>query len=162
MFSGKRIFRGGIETRSSVRRRKIRVRAQQAKSARYGRCYTRPSTANVCSPTHDFHLRRQKFSTIWRGSRMHRTRSTASFTGGCSTPAFGTGRRKLRRPSHNSSNEVFSKKSHLRTAKYFTTSLRVISPLFSNSNQFTNNCGPKGRNFSAASFSREKRLNRNE
>ena len=38
----------------------------------------------------------------------------------------------MRRQSHNSSNEVFSKKSHLRTAKYFTTSLRVISPLFGN------------------------------
>src|SRR6266853_1253237 len=56
----------------------------------------------------------------------------AFFIGGCSTHAFGTGRPRLRRVSPNSSNKDFSKKSHLRTAKYFTASLRVISPLFSN------------------------------
>ena len=62
-----------------------------------------------------------------------RVKATACKTsnGWYSTLAFGTGPRKFRRPSHNSSNEVSSKKSHLPTAKYFTTSLRVMSPPFS-------------------------------
>ena len=138
ILSGERIFRGGIETRASAGGTQFVFALQQRKctgtSIATGRRLTVP---NVCLPTLDFHLRRQKFSIIWPGSRMHRTRSTASFIGGCSTPAFGTGRRKLRRPSRNSSNEVSSKKSHLRTAKYFTTSLRVISPLFSNGHHET-------------------------
>jgi transcriptional antiterminator RfaH len=92
---------------------------------------------NVCAPPLRFHLQRQKFSTIWPGSREHRTRSRASSTGGYSTPASGIGRRKLRRPSRNSSNEVSSRKSNLRTAKYFTTSLVFISPLFINGHVMT-------------------------
>jgi hypothetical protein len=91
----------------------------------------RSTSRNACLPTRHFHLQRQKFWIISPVIHRRRTRWMASFTGGYSTRAFGTGRRKLPRRSHNSSNEVFSKRSLLRTAKYFTTSLPVISPLFS-------------------------------
>ena len=79
-----------------------------------------------------FHLRRRKFSTIWPGIRTHKTPSTVSFTGGCSTPALESGPRELQRPSRNSSNEVFSNKANLRTATYFTAPPRTISRRFSN------------------------------
>jgi len=95
---------------------------------------------NVCLPIRDFHRLRRKFSIIWLGSRGHRTRSTAFFIGGCSTRAFEAGRRKLRKPSRNLSNEVFSRKSDLRTAKYFTTSLRITSPLFSSGHRQPPDC----------------------
>src|SRR5262245_31816186 len=93
--------------------------------------------SNVCSTTHDFHLQHQKFSIIWPGGRVHRARSRTSFSGGYSTLVFENGRRKLQRSSRNSSNEVFSKKSHLRMAKSFTTFLRFTCPLFSNGHRGT-------------------------
>src|SRR6266545_2176308 len=88
----------------------------------------------ACQPLR-FHLRHQKFSTTWRGIQMHRTPSTASFIGGCSTPAFEIEPRKLQRPSRNSSNKVFSNKANLRTATYFTAPPRTISRRFSNDHQ---------------------------
>src|SRR5438132_6384656 len=90
----------------------------------------------ACRPLR-FHLRHQKFSTIWPGIRRHKTQSTVSFTGGCSTPAFESGPRKLQRPSRNSSNKVFSNKANLRTATYFTTPPRTISRRFSNGHHET-------------------------
>src|SRR6266545_2798558 len=89
-------------------------------------------TSPMCLTSLCFHLRRQKFSIIWPDSRVPRTLSTASFTGGCSTLVSETGHRKLHRPSLNWSNEVSSKKNRLRMAKYSTASLHFISPLFSN------------------------------
>ena len=134
IFSSRRIFRGGSKTHSTGGRTEL-VRSQRSRKCEV-RCLLQEAgdRSNVCSPTHDFHLRPQKFSMFW--PRMHTARSR-TFSGGYSTLAFGTGRRKLRRPSHNSSNTVSSKKSYLRTAKYFTTSLRVISPLFSSSHHET-------------------------
>jgi hypothetical protein len=90
----------------------------------------------ACRPLR-FHLRRRKFSTIWPGIRRHKTPSTVSFTGGCSTPAFESGPRKLQRPSRSSSNEVFSNKANLRTATYFTAPPRAISQRFSNGHHGT-------------------------
>jgi len=138
VFSGERIFRGGIETRGSERRRTIPVCAQQRKlrgtSIATGERLT--SQMCACRPLR-FHLRRRKFSTIWPGIRRHKTPSTVSFTGGCSTPAFESGPRKLQRPSRNSSNEVFSNKANLRTAAYFTAPPRTISRRFSDGHHET-------------------------
>src|SRR5437773_4049950 len=90
----------------------------------------------ACRPLR-FHLRRRKFSTTWPDIRRHKTPSTESFIGGCSTPAFESGPRKLHRPSRNSSNKVFSNKAKLRTAPYFTASPHIISRRFSNDHQAT-------------------------
>src|SRR6266478_1955138 len=90
----------------------------------------------ACRPLR-FHLRRRKFSTIWPGIRRHKTPSTVSFTGGCSTPAFESGPRRLQRPSRNSSNEVFSNKANLPTATYFTAPPHIISRRFSNGHHET-------------------------
>lgn len=100
---------------------------------------------NACLSTLRCRPRRGKFSTTLPGTRIHRTRSTASFTGGYSMLTFGTGRRKLRRRSYNSSNKVSSKKSHLRTAKYFTTSHRNISPRFNSALPKTPKSGANDR-----------------
>ena len=128
----KPVFRGGTRKRARVvtvqnwsARRDPKMRGTAVATGGVDR-------SNVCSPIHNFRLRHRKFSIIWPGSRVHRIRSRAFFTGGYSTLTFGTGRRKLRRPSHNSSNKVSSKKNRLRMAKYSTTSLHPISPLFSN------------------------------
>ena len=133
VFSGERIFRGGIETRGSERRRTIPVCAQQRKlrgtSIATGERLT--SQMCACRPLR-FHLRRRKFSTIWPGIRRHKTPSTVSFTGGCSTPAFESGPRKLQRPSRNSWIGDFSKEDHPPTARYFTASPQTISRRFSN------------------------------
>src|SRR5262249_27427714 len=86
----------------------------------------------VCLSTHDYDHRHPRFSTISLGSRRHRTRSRASFNGGCSIPVFGPGRQKLRRPSRNSWSKVFSKKSDLLIAECFTAFRRVIFPRSSN------------------------------
>ena len=51
LFSGERIFRGGIETRRSERRRTIRVRAQQRKLRGTSIATVGPLTPNVCLPT---------------------------------------------------------------------------------------------------------------
>jgi len=137
VFSGERIFRGGIETRGSKRRRAIRVRAQQRKLRGTSIATAGRLTPNVCSPTHDFHLRHRKFSTIWLAIRRHEIPSTVSFTGGCSTPVFESGPRKLQTPSRNSSNEVFSNKANLQMATYFTAPPRTISRRFSNGHHET-------------------------
>lgn len=129
-FSAKRIFRGGIETRETTGGTQL-VLAPQQRKLRYVDCYRGTTDIpNVCLPSLCFHLRRRKFSTIWPSIRMHRTPSTASFIGGCSTLTSKSGRRKLQRPSRNSSKEVFSNKSDLRMATYFTTSPRIISRRF--------------------------------
>jgi len=128
---GELVFKRGFETRRSVGGAQFSSWCPQQKvKARRLLTGRSPKDPNVCSPTHDFHLRHQKFSIVWPGA-VHGARSR-TFSGGYSTLAFGVGRRKLRRRSPNSSNEVSSKKNDLRTAKYFTTPLRVISPLFSN------------------------------
>jgi hypothetical protein len=109
----------------------------EAEISRYVDCYIgRLTPMCACQPL-PFHLRRRKFSTIWPDIRRHKTPSTVSFIGGCSTPAFESGPRKLQRPSRNSSNKVFSKKSDLRTAKYFTAPPRTISRRFSNGHHET-------------------------
>ena len=59
------------------------------------------------------------------------------FSGGYSTPVFGTGRQKLEKPSRNWSSKVFSKKSRLRMGNRFTASLRVIFPAFGKHNRET-------------------------
>ncbi len=51
VFSGERIFRGGIETRGSGRRRTIRVRAQQRKLPGTSIATRERLTPNVCLPT---------------------------------------------------------------------------------------------------------------
>jgi hypothetical protein len=137
VFSGERFFRGGIETRGGKRRRTIRVPAQQRKLRGMSIARRKRLTPNVCSPTHDFPLRRRKFSTIWRDIRTLKTPSTVSFIGGCSTHVSESGRRKLQRPSPNSSNWVFSNKASLRTAEYFTAPPRTISQRFSNGHHGT-------------------------
>jgi hypothetical protein len=84
--------------------------------------------SNVCQPTPRSHLPRQKFWLILPGIQMHRIRWRASFVGGCSTPAFGTGLRKLRRQSHNSSTKVSSSKRSRPTAMFFIALPRNIGP----------------------------------
>ena len=128
---GRRLFRGGIETRETRRRRTIGIGLHSSGNYRYADCYKRRLTCPMCLPSLCFHLRHQKFWIIWPDIRRHRTPSTASCIGGCSTPASRGGRRKLQRPWGNSSNKVFSKKSLLQTAKHFTTFPRIISPRFS-------------------------------
>lgn len=104
-----------------------------------GTSVARPTihSPNACLPTRHFHLQRQKFWIIWPAIQRRRTRWTASFIGGYSTPASESGRRKFPRPSHNSSREVSSKQSHLRTATYFTVSPRITSRRFSNGHDET-------------------------
>ena len=109
-----------------------------AETKRYVDCYRGTTDVpNVCLSSLCLHLQRQKFSIIWPDIRMRKTPSTASFIGGCSMPASKNGRRKLQRPSRNSSSKVFSKKNDLRMATYFTTSHRNISRRFSNSHHET-------------------------
>lgn len=136
VFSGERFFRGGIETRGARAAHNSCPRAE-AEISRYVDCYIGRLTPMCAWQPLPFHLRRRKFSTIWPDIRRHKTPSTVSFTGGCSTPAFESGPRELQRPSRNSSNKVFSKKSDLRTAKYFTAPPRTISRRFSNGHHET-------------------------
>jgi hypothetical protein len=140
IFSGEPILRGEIETRGARSRHAIRVGPGAAETTGTSIATQGGPTSPMCVPNLRYHLRRQKFWIIWPGIRTLKTPSTASFIGGCSTPASKNGRRKLRRPSRNSSNEASSRKSYPRTAKYFTTFPRIISRRFSNSNRQTPKC----------------------
>jgi len=132
IFLGECIFTGGIETRETAGGRQLVLASTSSGNYRYADCFKRRLTSPMCLPSLCFLLQRQKFSIIWPGIQMRKTPSTASFTGGYSTPASKNGRRELQRPSRNSSNKVFSNKSDPRTGTSFTTSHRIISRRFSN------------------------------
>ena len=136
-FSAERIFTGEIETRQGAGGTQLVLALQQRKLKVRRLLQWDTDVPNVCLPSLHFHLRPQKFSIIWPGIRMRKTPSTASFIGGCSMPASKNGRRKLQRPSRNSSNKVFSNKGDLRMAAYFTTSPRIISRRFGNGHHET-------------------------
>jgi hypothetical protein len=129
------------EEKLQVRWRKRRpiIDLWRAASEILGTSVARPTIhiPNACLPTRHFHLQRQKFWIISPAIQRRRTRWMASFIGGCSTLACKNGRRKLRRPSRNSSNKVFSHKSDLQTATSFTTFHRAISRRFSNGHRET-------------------------